>query len=121
MSELHDNAVEQYTPSIRGRVPSLDGLRGVSILLVLLGHTALSDHAPHMLAPFSHAGNVGVRFFFIISGFLITTLLMKEWRKTGTISLRGFYVRRVLRIFPAVYTLIAVIALLAERRRLPVA
>jgi peptidoglycan/LPS O-acetylase OafA/YrhL len=112
MSTVPEMALEQNTPRISGRVPSLDGLRGVSILLVLLGHTALSDHAPRVLGPFSHAGNVGVRFFFIISGFLITTLLMKEWRKTGTISLRGFYLRRVLRIFPAVYTLIAVIAAL---------
>ena len=112
MSKPPETILERYTPRISGRVPSLDGLRGVSILLVLLGHTALSDHAPRVLAPFSHAGNVGVRFFFVISGFLITTLLMKEWRKTGTISLRGFYVRRVLRIFPAVYTLIGVIALL---------
>jgi peptidoglycan/LPS O-acetylase OafA/YrhL len=113
MSELHDITLEQYTPSIRGRIPSLDGLRGISILLVLLGHTALSDHAPHVLAPLSHAGNVGVRFFFIISGFLITTLLLKEWRKMSTISLREFYLRRVLRIFPGVYVLIAVVAALA--------
>jgi peptidoglycan/LPS O-acetylase OafA/YrhL len=113
MSNLPEAALERYTPKISGRVPSLDGLRGISILFVLLGHAALSDHAPHVLAPFSHAGNVGVRFFFIISGFLITTLLMKEWRKTNTISLRGFYLRRVLRIFPAVYTLIAVVAVCA--------
>ena len=112
MSNMSETAQEQYTPRIPGRVPSLDGLRGISILLVLLGHTALSDHAPHVLAPFGHAGNVGVRFFFVISGFLITTLLMKERRKTSTISLRGFYLRRVLRIFPAAYALIAVIAVL---------
>jgi peptidoglycan/LPS O-acetylase OafA/YrhL len=105
--------LEEYAPKIRGRIPSLDGLRALSILLVLLGHTALSDNAPRLLRPFSHVGNIGVRFFFIISGFLITTLLLKEWKSTNDISLRGFYKRRVLRIFPAAYTLIAVIAILS--------
>ncbi|MES2390775.1 MAG: acyltransferase [Acidobacteriota bacterium] len=108
----HQKLLLEYAPRISGRVPSLDGLRAFSILLVLLGHAALSDNAPHRLKPFGHAGNVGVRFFFIISGFLITTLLLKEWKSTGGISLRGFYRRRVLRIFPASYALIAIIWLL---------
>jgi peptidoglycan/LPS O-acetylase OafA/YrhL len=112
-ASLHKRQLEQHTPKIPGRIPSLDGLRALSILLVLLGHTALSFRAPHLLRPFSHVGNIGVRFFFIISGFLITTLLLKEWKSTNNISLRGFYKRRVLRIFPAAYTLIAVIAILA--------
>jgi peptidoglycan/LPS O-acetylase OafA/YrhL len=113
MSKIDGSVLAKYTPAIAGRIPSLDGLRGLSILFVLLGHLALSQGAPHLLKPFGHAGNVGVRFFFVISGFLITTLLMKEWKKTGTISLRQFYIRRVLRIFPAVYTLIACISILA--------
>ena len=100
-------------PRLAGRIPSLDGLRAISILLVLLGHAAMSDGAPHLMAPFSHVGNIGVRFFFVISGFLITTLLLKEHGKTGTISLRQFYLRRTLRIFPAAYFFIAVIAILA--------
>ncbi|GAC1420235.1 MAG: hypothetical protein NVSMB62_14020 [Acidobacteriaceae bacterium] len=104
-----------YTaPRLTGRIPSLDGLRAISILLVLLGHAAMSDGAPHLLSPFSHVGNIGVRFFFVISGFLITTLLLKESGRTGTISLRQFYLRRTLRIFPAAYFFIAVIAILAS-------
>ncbi len=62
---------------------------------------------------FYHLGNVGVRTFFVISGFLITTLLLGEAAKTGTVRLRGFYWRRTLRILPANYVLIAVVAALA--------
>ncbi len=65
------------------------------------------------LAPLHHLGNFGVRFFFVISGFLITTLLLKEWSKNGKISLKGFYIRRALRIFPAAFTFIGVMALLS--------
>lgn len=105
-------------PRLSGRIASLDGLRAISILLVLLGHAAMSDGAPHLLSPLSHIGNIGVRFFFVISGFLITTLLLKEQAKTGTISLKQFYLRRTLRIFPAAYFFIAIMALLAATHRI---
>jgi peptidoglycan/LPS O-acetylase OafA/YrhL len=107
-----NETIARYVPALKGRIASLDGLRAFSILLVLLGHTAYSDGSPRLIAPFQHVGNIGVRFFFVISGFLITTLLLKEWSKSGSISLRSFYLRRVLRIFPAVYVLIGVIAIL---------
>jgi hypothetical protein len=58
-------------------------------------------------------GNLGVRTFFVISGFLITTLLLDERAATGSISLKKFYLRRVFRIFPASYVYIAIIALLS--------
>jgi peptidoglycan/LPS O-acetylase OafA/YrhL len=58
-------------------------------------------------------GNLGVKVFFVISGFLITTLLLKEYAVTGRVSLKGFYLRRVLRIFPAFYAYVAVILLLS--------
>jgi peptidoglycan/LPS O-acetylase OafA/YrhL len=101
-------------PRLSGRIPSLDGLRALSILLVLLGHASLSDGAPAWMRPLNHIGNIGVRFFFVISGFLITTLLLKEHAKTGTLSLRHFYLRRTLRIFPAAYVFIAIIAAFAS-------
>ncbi len=69
--------------------------------MVLLGHLAGTRNAPEILGPFSHFGNIGVRFFFVISGFLITTLLLKELDGKGHASLRQFYCRRALRIFPA--------------------
>jgi peptidoglycan/LPS O-acetylase OafA/YrhL len=84
------------------RLHSLDGLRAFSIALVLVGHgLPLPIHAR-----FGDLGNLGVRWFFVISGFLITTLLLNELRDTGGLSLRRFYLRRVLRIFPAFYALL---------------
>lgn len=88
---------------------SLDGLRGISILAVLWHHT--HDMVPGW--PATGLGFLGVDLFFVISGFLIVTLLLRERRRTGGISLRGFYVRRFLRIFPAYYATLVVVALIA--------
>ena len=88
---------------MRRRIPSLDGLRAISILLVLYGHAVGTVNFP---VSKSHLGLAegGVRIFFIISGFLITNLLLTELECSGRISLMGFYRRRILRIFPAFYT-----------------
>jgi len=75
-----------------GYRPWLDGLRGIAILLVLASHTE------PMLLP---RGWFGVDLFFVLSGFLITTLLLEEWKTTQNISFRLFYTRRALRLFPA--------------------
>ena len=69
----------------------------------------LSQHAVSWLNP----GDLGVRTFFVISGFLITTLLLREIDRTGTISLRAFYARRALRIFPAMYVYVAFVIICA--------
>jgi peptidoglycan/LPS O-acetylase OafA/YrhL len=80
------------------RIPSLDGLRAISISMVVIGHwTSLHYHA-EVGGAFA---NLGVRIFFIISGYLITTLLLKEYSRTSSIHLREFYVRRAYRILPA--------------------
>jgi peptidoglycan/LPS O-acetylase OafA/YrhL len=95
----------------RARVPSLDGLRGISILAVLLAHAlGTRNFLPRSAVNpfFGELGDLGVRSFFIISGALITSLLLQEVAKTGHISLKGFYVRRTFRIFPAFYTYLAV-------------
>ncbi len=81
------------------RIPSLDGLRAVSITLVIVFHL----WGMEMGGAFAGVGNLGVRIFFVISGFLITGLLFKELDATGHISLKRFYIRRALRIFPAFY------------------
>ena len=97
-------------------IPYLDGLRGYSILTVVVLHCTNSIHVPPWLIPVQLMlgnGQLGVDIFFAISGFLITTLLLRESDRTGTISLRGFYERRVARIFPAAYTYVAAIAVLA--------
>jgi peptidoglycan/LPS O-acetylase OafA/YrhL len=84
------------------RIPSLDGLRAISILLVVAGHWAELRYRPSELADVAGAfANLGVRIFFVISGYLITMLLLKEHARTSTIGLREFYVRRAYRILPA--------------------
>jgi len=82
------------------RIPSLDGLRAISISLVVVGHWAELRYHSDVAGAFA---NLGVRIFFIISGYLITTLLLKEREKTETIGLREFYVRRAYRILPAAF------------------
>ena len=74
-------------------VPELDGLRGIAIIVVLIHH---------QLTTFSLKGGfLGVDLFFVLSGFLITGLLLSEFQHTGSISIRNFYMRRVLRLGPA--------------------
>ncbi len=85
------------------RMRSLDGLRGISIALVLLGHLGGTQAFPQ-LGLERVLGNyafLGVQVFFVISGFLITSLLCRELQSTGAVSLRHFYLRRALRILPA--------------------
>lgn len=94
------------------KIPSLDGLRAVAVLLVIFHHLGV---------PYAPRGR-GVLTFFVLSGFLITWLLLKESERNGTISVRDFYVRRVLRIFPAFYVfwvLHLVVSLLSSRGSIP--
>jgi len=93
---------------LTSRIPSLDGLRAIAILIVCLSHVGAMKNTP--FPHFVGLGNLGVRVFFVISGMLITRLLMEERRRTGSISLKRFYIRRTLRIFPALWVYIAVIA-----------
>jgi peptidoglycan/LPS O-acetylase OafA/YrhL len=79
----------------------LDGLRGVAILLVLVNHVV--KHAGW----YNQLGAAGVTLFFVLSGFLITSLLLEERSDTGRVSLRGFYVRRARRLLPALFVMLA--------------
>lgn len=81
-----------------GYVPALDGIRAVAILLVVSFH----------ITGFPSGGIVGVDLFFVLSGFLITTLLLEERAETGRIRLRAFYIRRVRRLAPALIFMVAV-------------
>ncbi|RYG66105.1 acyltransferase, partial [bacterium] len=85
------------------RFGSLDGLRALSIFAVLWHHSGLPQSVPLL-----QRGQVGVQLFFAISGFLITSLMIRERRATGTISMSGFYLRRSLRIFPLYYAVLGV-------------
>jgi peptidoglycan/LPS O-acetylase OafA/YrhL len=95
---------------ISSRIPSIDGLRAISILMVVAGHWAELRFRPSMMSDVAGAfANLGVRIFFVISGYLITTLLLKEHANTSTIDLRDFYVRRAYRILPAAITFMLVV------------
>lgn len=89
---------------------SLDGLRAASILAVLWHH--VPRKAEHGWIAIQR-GFLGVDLFFVISGFLIVTLLLRERRKTGNLSLRRFYARRFLRIFPVYYAVLLLVAVAA--------
>ena len=94
------------------RIASLDGLRAISVAFVILGHSTGTQNFPRSLYPLGWFAEFGVRIFFVISGFLITTLLLKELELTRSISLKGFYFRRIFRIFPASYAYMAAISVL---------
>lgn len=88
----------EQNPSSAQKIPSLDGFRALSILVVMASHSGLQDRIP---------GVFGVTVFFFISGFLITTLLTDEYRRSGTIAVGAFYMRRFLRLFPPLFVFIA--------------
>jgi peptidoglycan/LPS O-acetylase OafA/YrhL len=88
---------------------SLDGLRCLSILAVIWHHTGGRAFPDSVLL---QHGPYGVSLFFVISGFLITTLLLREKRRTGDVSMKNFILRRTLRIFPLYYTVLLVYTLL---------
>ena len=87
-----------------GYRPALDGIRGISILAVMVFH----GHLFWLV----RGGFLGVDIFFVLSGFLITSLLLEEWTQKGTISFKNFYMRRALRLLPPLVLLIALCLLL---------
>ena len=99
----------------RGHIPALDGLRGVAVLMVLVVHFYLTEGEMLQAYPFlgpllskmAFAGTWGVELFFVLSGFLITGILVDAKRNSNYFSV--FYMRRVLRIFPLYYTVLTVI------------
>ena len=102
------DAMQSKHQSAAGFRPDVEGLRAVAVLLVVLFHCGA----------WIPGGYVGVDVFFVISGFLITTQLVRELRETGRISLRGFYARRARRILPAA-TLTTVVTVVVAGLLLP--
>ena len=88
--------------TVHGHVRGLDGIRALSVLAIIAFHSGLS---------WIPGGYYGVDAFFVLSGFLITTLLVGEWGTSGTIGLRRFWARRARRLLPALFFLVAVIGI----------
>src|SRR3974390_3587616 len=86
-------------------LPALDGVRAFAVLAVMLFHGGI----PHM-----DGGFMGVDAFFVLSGFLITSLLIGEWRQTSTIKLGGFWARRARRLLPALFMMLLFVAFFAS-------
>ena len=80
-------------------IPALDGLRTLAVVAVVLYHLNLT---------WAQGGLLGVTIFFVLSGYLITRLLLNEVAKTGRIDLKSFWIRRIRRLFPAVVTVVVV-------------
>src|SRR5947209_6155461 len=78
--------------------PGLDGLRGVAVGVVLVAHASV---------PLLKSGVVGVDIFFTLSGFLITSVLLAEQERHGSISIKNCYARRFLRLFPCLWMTVA--------------
>lgn len=98
---LFSSDIRSIPPVLRASYfSSLDGFRAISIILVVVFHIVLTFDISYDFHPLA---NLGVQFFFVISGFLITTLLLKEKLKKGTIALKRFYVRRAFRILPVAF------------------
>ncbi|HKY13972.1 MAG TPA: acyltransferase [Microthrixaceae bacterium] len=104
--------------SLDGRAPvpfgynkSLDGIRGLGIVLVMFGHyvAGLSDWGKTRFFGLS----LTIDLFFVLSGYLITALLLEEWSRSSHISMRNFYLRRGLRLLPALYVLLGFVLVLA--------
>jgi len=88
-----------------GAIPSLDGLRAIAVLLVFFAHSGVDNIIP---------GGLGVTIFFVLSGYLITTLMRIEQSRSGSISYRGFYLRRLLRLMPPLFIVVAAAGLLSS-------
>jgi len=89
-------------PAIPAVLPGLDGVRAISILLVMISHSGLAHVVP---------GVFGVTLFFFISGFLITTLMLVEFRRDGRLAIGAFYMRRLIRLYPPLIVSIGVTVL----------
>jgi peptidoglycan/LPS O-acetylase OafA/YrhL len=80
-------------------MPGLDGLRALAVIAVLLYHAGL---------PWIPGGFLGVEIFFVLSGYLITSLLLAEWQEKGSVQLKAFWLGRARRLLPALYLMLVV-------------
>lgn len=100
-------------------MPGLDGLRAVSILMVIYSHLSVTHVLPHAIRA-STLGSSAVIIFFVLSGFLITSQLKAELRRIGTLRLRDFYIRRIFRLIPALLLMLGVAELMGAYGLVPI-
>ena len=108
----HDESgVQPRSPALRalpraqGPIPSLDGIRAIAVSIVFFAHCGLENFIP---------GGLGVTIFFVLSGYLISTLMRMEYASSGAIRYRAFYLRRFLRLMPPLFIVVAATALLSS-------
>ncbi len=101
MSSVKKTTTDKTSTGFR---PDIEGMRAIAIVAVLLCHAGI---------PFAAGGYVGVDVFFVISGFLITRLLLNEVGRRGTLSIRGFYARRIKRLLPLSAVLLVTVSILS--------
>jgi peptidoglycan/LPS O-acetylase OafA/YrhL len=101
---MGDSVDSGDSPARKAYLPALDGMRGLAVLAVLLYHGDVS---------WASGGFLGVDAFFVLSGFLITSLLLDEWMATGTVALRTFWSRRARRLLPALLLVLVAVAVVA--------
>jgi peptidoglycan/LPS O-acetylase OafA/YrhL len=98
------DAATQPHPTPHGAIPSLDGIRAIAVSLVFLAHNDLENVIP---------GGLGVTVFFVLSGYLISTLMRTEYAAKRSLDYRGFYLRRFLRLMPPLVCVVALVGILA--------
>jgi peptidoglycan/LPS O-acetylase OafA/YrhL len=99
-AQLAEPVRPSATPTLQhGEIAGLDGLRALSVLSVMIGHFGFGNIVP---------GGLGVTIFYFISGFQITTLMLREARATGHVSVGRFYARRALRLQPELWALLII-------------
>ncbi len=119
MTLFMDRKILPILPRVNGvaqRVQSLDGVRALAVITVILCHLVQRFAVVPRALPVID----GVQMFFVLSGFLITSLLLREQQRTGTIALPSFYTRRALRILPPLFVYLLVAALLCHGTGQPV-
>lgn len=99
-----DHSMLGRKPTGIPRIPGIDGLRGIAILIVMVSHAGMGRYIP---------GGFGVTIFFFLSGYLITTLLRLEYDRHGHVDLVEFYKRRAFRILPPLYITVALTIILS--------
>ena len=120
MRPVRPGRTDRNTQELRllTNVPALDGLRGFAVITVVYFHAALLMGS---LRAYARGGGLGVDAFFVLSGFLITALLLREQTTTGSVRLGAFYQRRALRLLPALIVLLAAHSIYAAVTEMPMA